>query len=192
MGYTTDFHGRFTLDKPLTLEQAKYLYTFACTRRVKRNANLTLQRDDPIRKAVGLPVGEEGEFFVGESGFYGQDDGSDVLDGNGPPTTQPGLWCQWVPSEDGLGIEWDGGEKFYRYVEWLRYIIKNFLKPWGLTLNGEVHYQGESKADRGTIYCVGNVVTKDPSPLQQLAIASKTGWEHYDSSVLEEPEEEYY
>ena len=30
-------------------------------------------------------------------------------------TTYPGIWCQWVPTDDGKGIEWDGGEKFYNY-----------------------------------------------------------------------------
>jgi hypothetical protein len=32
----------------------------------------------------------------------------------------PGFWCQWVPSADGCGIEWDGGEKFYAYDKWLQ------------------------------------------------------------------------
>ena len=74
-------------------------------------------------------------------------------------TTQPSLWCQWIPTEDNMGIEWDGGEKFYCYDEWLTYIIDNFLKPWGITLSGEVEYQGEDNDDRGKIIVVDNVVT---------------------------------
>lgn len=48
------------------------------------------------------------------------------------------LYCQWVPTEDGEGIKWDGGEKFYSYTKWLQYLIDNFLIPNGYVLNGEV------------------------------------------------------
>lgn len=71
----------------------------------------------------------------------------------------PGFYCQWVPTVDGDGIEWDGNEKFYEYVEWLEYIIKHFIEPWGLKLNGEVEWQGESNDDRGLIVVVDNEVS---------------------------------
>jgi hypothetical protein len=158
MGYTTDFHGQFDLDRPLTLEHAAYLRKFAQTRRMKRDAAKTELRDDPIRKAVGLPVGPEGAYFVGEEGYYGQSTRPDVVDRNDPPEGQPDLWCQWVPTEDLEGIEWDGGEKFYEYVEWLEYIIEHFLRPWGYVLNGSVKWQGESFDDRGLIVVKKNDV----------------------------------
>jgi hypothetical protein len=41
----------------------------------------------------------------------------------------PGFWCDWVPTPDMQGIEWNGNEKFYDYVEWLELIIKKFLIP---------------------------------------------------------------
>lgn len=102
MGYTTEFSGRFDLDKPLTVAQVVVLRNFADTR----------HEDEP---------------------------------------GTPGIWCQWVPTEDGQGIEWDGNEKFYAYVEWLDYIVKKFLTPWGITLSGEVQYRGEEFGDDGTI-----------------------------------------
>jgi hypothetical protein len=71
MGYSTDFEGRFELDKPLTAAHATYLKKFNATRRIKRNASLTQNRPDPLRLAVGLPVGEEGGYFVGGGGFMG-------------------------------------------------------------------------------------------------------------------------
>ena len=89
---------------------------------------VTEKRPDPIRKAAGLPVGIDGGYFVGEGGIAGQ--GHDrwvggkytlpdgVKDFNASPRDQPGLWCQWIPSEDSKSIEWDGGEKFYDY-DWL-------------------------------------------------------------------------
>lgn len=40
---------------------------------------------------------------------------------------QPQLYCQWVPVGGGLGISYDGHEKFYRPIEWLTYLIEHFL-----------------------------------------------------------------
>lgn len=71
----------------------------------------------------------------------------------------PGIWCDWAPTEDGMGIEWNGAEKFYDYVEWLQYIIDNFIKHWGYVLNGEVTWEGEGSGDLGKIIVKDNVVT---------------------------------
>jgi hypothetical protein len=151
MGYTTNFEGHFTLDKPLTVPQFNYLKAFADVRHMTRNNVVLIDVEDPLRQKVDLPLGTQGEFYVRDEEFA-------VIDYNEPPTTQPGLWCHWVPTEDGQGIEWDGGEKFYEYVLWLKYIIKNFLKPWGLILNGEVEWEGEENTDMGKIVVTDNVV----------------------------------
>lgn len=70
----------------------------------------------------------------------------------------PGYYCQWIPTEDGWGLEWDGGEKFYSYVEWLKYLIENFFVPWGIKLNGEIEWEGEESGDLGKIIVTNNVV----------------------------------
>jgi hypothetical protein len=160
MGYTTDFEGEFMLDRPLNAEHQDYLQMFSETRRMKRDSNKAIVLLDPIRDKANLPIGVEGEYFVGGPGFKGQNHDNSVVDSNSPPFTQPGLWCQWVPSYDGSSIVWDEGEKFYRYVEWLEYIIENFLKRWGYTINGEVTYQGEDSSDFGMIIVKDNVVTQ--------------------------------
>lgn len=170
MGYTTDFDGRFTLNRTLAPEHQAYLKAFSKTRRMKRDAAKTVKRPDPKRVAVGLSVGEEGGYFVGAQGPCGQEDfdkikAPDVLDYNREPAGQPSLWCDWSPSEDGDGIEWNGSEKFYGYVEWLEYLIEHFLKPWGYVLNGVVRWQGEDPDDRGTIVVTHNAVaTRKSSP----------------------------
>lgn len=160
MGYTTEFEGGFELDKPLKLEHYNYLVVFNDIRHFRRDAEKLKDMPDPKREAVGLPLGQEGEFYVGSetSGFRGQVRDASTIDYNHPPATQPGLWCQWVPTDDGKTIEWDGGEKFYDYVEWLRYIIENFLKPWGYTLNGTVRWRGENFDDLGVISVISNQV----------------------------------
>ena len=158
MGYTTEFDGEFSVSPPLRLEHATYLRTFSQTRRMKRDSLKTSLRSDPVREGVSLPVGDEGAYFVGEDGFKGQDIGPDVINPNIPPVGQPGLWCQWTPSEDGSTIQWDGGEKFYDYIEWIRYLIEHFLEPWGYTLSGEVRWEGEDHEDMGLIHISHNLV----------------------------------
>jgi hypothetical protein len=163
MGYTTDFEGQFLLNKPLSHHHRSYLVRFNETRRMKRLEADADLRPDPLRDAVGLPIGREGGYFVGEEGTWGDHSGNDVVNSNKPPEGQPGLWCQWTPNENGTAIEWDGGEKFYYYVEWLEYLIKHFLGMWGYRLNGTVTYQGEAEGDKGSIIVVDNVVTKVPA-----------------------------
>src|SRR5437588_5601505 len=124
MGYTTDFFfGGFKLDKPLKAEHAAYLVAFSHTRRMKRDTVETAKLPDPKREAVLLPIGTDGEFFVGSEENFGQNETPSIIDYNDPPATQPNLWCQWVPNDDGTAIVWDGSEKFYDYVPWLEYLV---------------------------------------------------------------------
>jgi len=158
MGYTTEFEGRFELDRSLTQEHIDYLEQFSNTRRMLRDPKIVEGMPDPVREDVGLGPGEDGEYFVGGKGMCGQDCDKSVIDQNSPPANQPGLWCQWVPTKCGRGIEWDQGEKFYNYFEWLEYIVSNFLKPWGYVLNGKVKWRGEEFDDIGTIVVEDNLV----------------------------------
>lgn len=93
---------------------------------------------------------EEVLIAVAEERFEGPDD-------EDAPQPTAGS-CQWVPAGSADGIEWDYGEKFYNYVEWLEYLIKRFLKPWGYVLNGDVEWQGEDREDRGMIRVTNNKV----------------------------------
>lgn len=167
MGYTTEFKGKFSLDQKLDKKH------FASTRRMKRNpdllnslptpgATLPLERKNarnPLHLEVGLEAGPEGAYFVDGSDWAGQGGDDSILDYNKPPAGQPGLWCQWVPNRTSDAIVWDKSEKFYNYVEWIQYLIKHFLQPWGYILNGKVTYQGEAEGDKGYINIVNNSVT---------------------------------
>ena len=157
MGYTTIFRGQFKLNRPLTSEQAAYLTRFSQTRRMKRIQIMLNDAPDPLRTDVGLPLGIEGEYFTGAEDEDGQDfDHPSVIDDSEPPETQPSLWCDWKPTSDRQGIEWNGREKFYQYHEWFYYVIHHFLKPWGYTLSGTVQWRGDDRQDRGTITVAGN------------------------------------
>ena len=65
---------------------------------------------------------------------------------------------QWVPTDDGKGIRFNECEKFYRYVTWLKYMIANFLIPFGVKLSGVVTWKGEDEEDVGKITAKNNEV----------------------------------
>lgn len=161
MGYTTDFAGAFTVTPQLASEHHVYLEKFAEIRHMKRDPVLAKREPDPLREAVGLDVGDWGKHYVGSTSPFGQDweGAGGVVDVNSPPPDCPGLWCNWIPSDDGTKLQWNGGEKFYHYVAWLEYLIEEYLKPWGHALNGDVTWQGESDGDKGVIHVVNNDVT---------------------------------
>ena len=160
MGYNTDFCGRFELDKPLTKEHAQMLLDFSKTRHYKRDPEIVKQLDPDWKKHI-LAHGVEDD--LGPDGvFYLSPDRSDSYstharttrhtDYNAVAESAPGLWCQWIPTRDNIGIEWDYGEKFYDYEEWINWLIKNFFRPNGYTLSGRVSFCGESFEDVGLLY----------------------------------------
>jgi hypothetical protein len=146
MGYTTDFMGEFKLDREADIELQRILKGLCQTRRVKR-------RVDEIKYGI------EGEFYFGGTGYKGQDEDPTIIDHNRPPITQPGLWCQWKLQDDNITIAWDNGEKFYDYIDWIKYIIERILKPRKYKLNGIVEWHGESWDAFGMIIIKNNKVT---------------------------------
>ncbi len=109
MGYTTDFIGHIDITPSLNEQETAYLTAFSHSRRYERPGGAY---DVP-----GNPRAEDGQYrSVGRS--Y-----------NVPPDGQPALWCDWVPCWDGCCLSYDGTEKFYAPVEWMRYLIDHFLKP---------------------------------------------------------------
>lgn len=159
MGYTTDFSGSLTITPQPSPAQVAYLQAFATGRRMGRDPQKAAALPDPLREAVGLPLGEQAAYYVGNptENDWGQRDDGTILDHNKPPTGQPGLWCQWTVENFGAEagpdyrLVWDGGEKFYGYVAWLTYLIQHFYGPWGLQLSGEIEWAGEDSDDRGCI-----------------------------------------
>ena len=166
MGYSTDFTGEFDVTPTLKLEHRLYLSKFSETRRMRRSEKVVEQLPDPVRVAVSLPVGKDGSYFVGGTGICGQDHDPSVIDYNSSSSEQPGLWCKWEPNEEGTAIQWSGMEKFYHYTEWLQYLIKHFLLPWGYVLNGEVSWEGEDSSDQGVIFVKDNQVEAVPSTIK--------------------------
>ena len=151
MGYTTEFEGHVTVEPPLNEDEINFLNKFSDTRRMNRG---------------------NGPYFVDGTGYAGQGHDPDITDFNRPPEGQPGLWCQWVPNEDGTQLKWNDGEKFYDSENWMSYLIDHFLRPGahavgqveGLqgnhTVNGVIHAQGADRRDRWTLVVTNNEVTR--------------------------------
>lgn len=154
MGYSTDFEGDLTIEPPLNQAEVDYLRKFNHVRHMRRG---------------------KGPYFVDGSGDFGQGQDSDILNYNDPDPSQPGLWCHWIPADEGHLLTWDYGEKTYDHVEWLEYIINHFLKPGAYAsrsndpqfkdftfdhvLNGEVEASGEEPGDLWKIEVVNNKPT---------------------------------
>jgi len=168
MGYTTTFSGEFNVTPALDDDTIKLLEGIRNTRRVKRDLTEIM----PL--AAAKLFGDEGEFYTGGGGFKGQDSDDSVLDSNNPPATQPGLWCQWQYIPETQTIEWDGGEKFYYYVEWIAYLIRKILAPRGYVVNGDIHWNGEESGDLGMIRIVDNTVQEMPAIISYTHVGGKT------------------
>ena len=159
MGYQTWFTGGLEFDKPVSEELKNYINEFSRIRHMVRDPQKIVEIFPNWEKyCFNGNLGANGEYFVGEHEINCLTNYSDtsVVNGNRPPKTQPGLWCQWVI--EGNELVWDQGEKFYEYEEWLIYLIDNFIAPSGYKLNGEIQFQGEDEDDFGVICVVDNEV----------------------------------
>ena len=161
MGYTTIFDGQISVEPPLNPEEITYLKKFANTRRM---------------------ACEQGPYYANRGRFCGEKPNDpEIFNYNTPPDGQPSLWCDWVPTEDGAAIEWNGAEKFHDADEWMQYLIDHFIGGapqaktalsflQGHTLNGEIEARGEDPDDRwklvvednGVFVAEGSIVYSEP------------------------------
>jgi hypothetical protein len=149
MGYTTIFDGQISVEPPLNPEEITYLNKFADTRRM---------------------ACEQGPYYIDRGGFCGENPNyPGIFNYNTPPEGRPSLWCDWVPTEDGGAIEWNGAEKFHDADEWMQYLIDHFIGssphakavlPFlqGHTLNGEIDACGDDPEDRWKLIVEDNRV----------------------------------
>ena len=154
MGCSTYFKSGFTFDEPVSEEFKNYINKFSNTRRMMRSKNKIKEiYPDWEEQCFNGELGLHGEYFVGGSDRMD----ASVIDYNKPSANQPGLWCQWIITDDCKQLIWDGNEKFYNFKDWLVYLIKNFILPSGYKLNGEVFWYDDYGAT-GTIFVDNNKV----------------------------------
>ncbi len=139
--FNTDYIGHFQFDRTLEGHHLAYLRLFETIRHMRWNEADIQHLPDPIREAVGLPIGHQGMYFLGVADERLQHYDNNLpkpIEYNYPAKGVPGLWCYWRATIDGQAIVWDGGMKFYYPLPWLNFWLEHFVVPWGYRLNGEV------------------------------------------------------
>jgi hypothetical protein len=108
MGYTTDFVGHIDIAPRLNDAEIAYLGAFGHMRHFDRGGSPYDVPGNPLAPdREGVPVDQY----------------------NSPGVGKPQLYCQWAVCSSGCCLAFDGNEKFYQPVEWLRYLIHHLLKP---------------------------------------------------------------
>ena len=108
MGYTTDFVGHIDIAPHLNAGEIGYLQAFRYARHFDRG---------------GSPYDVPGNPLAPDSEDVPMERYNSVEHG------MPQLYCQWAPCGSGCCLAFDGNEKFYEPVDWLRYQINHLLKP---------------------------------------------------------------
>ncbi|MEV6403971.1 hypothetical protein AB0M58_13635 [Streptomyces bobili] len=105
MDFSAPPTGTLTVSPPLNPQEIAFLRSFSASRRMRR-------REGPYSTREDVPYDDLGP-----------------VDYNRPHEGQPGLSCNWEPTDDGAGIRWDGSTSFDHADEWLQYIVDHFLRP---------------------------------------------------------------
>lgn len=170
MGYTTDFTGKLKVLEKVSPDFFNYINRFNNVRHMKRNPKIIKALYNTwFLQCFDGELGPEGDFFIMNDNICGQTHDKSIVDYNMPPSNQPGLWCQWkletvnplsVDNKEPIEafLEWDGGEKFYYYIEWLEYMIETFFAPKSYHLSGCLLAIGESSDDARYIVVENNVI----------------------------------
>lgn len=158
MAQSCNFEGHLKFDVPLTHEQIAYIQKFTSTRRVKRDEIKAAKLDDPLRQAIFLPIGIDGEYYVGTEEDCEESRDESVTDYDCPPSSQPEVFCMWVISNDGSKLELNGSVDVSGFVEWLWYMIDNFFNLWQKTLTGTITWDAENTDDSGYMQVINNDV----------------------------------
>lgn len=147
MGYTTGFQGAFRLSQALDQSQIDLLKKVH-DQRHEDGQDVEYEcpgQSDVIVQHRWTTVRRPRK-YRGEQDIWGSN-------------RYPSCYCQWVLSSDHSDLIWDGGEKFYNFVGWLKYLIAHFFKPWNVSLNGVIDWSGEDPSDSGTLVVTNNDIT---------------------------------
>lgn len=161
MSYTYDLFGKLSVSPPLNADQVAYIQEFSESYRHKF-APKWQSWPNPLRDAVGLPVGIDGEYISSAMGT-----GVEFLENcmevdTNTPNNQPSFQCCWTTNAKGTALQWNKLRRTFEPVQWLEYMMEHFFKPWGVTLNGKVECHGEDFDDRTLIVVNNNTVRHAP------------------------------
>lgn len=172
MGYSTTFDCNVSIEPAVAPELVEYIGRFSRTRHMKRDVEkLKTLFEGKAGELYGYngELGIEGEYYLnGDDDLRQMTKDDSILNYNTAPSTQPGLWCDFIISSDGKSIEWDQAEKTYDGEEWVRYLIDSFLTPNGYVVNGTINAYGEDSDDRWVMNIENNIVTSTSMDEQNI------------------------
>ncbi len=123
--------GYLRVEPPLNRQEVAYLQAFNATRRVLRQRGPYAVHDDRSGQESLQPRAPKNA-------------GADIIDMNSPAEGQPGLWCPWTVSDDGLFVQWDEQAVDGTVLApWLAYLLGHFLIGEALR-DHDVRRAGES------------------------------------------------
>ncbi|GAQ79667.1 hypothetical protein KFL_000350220 [Klebsormidium nitens] len=192
MSITYNFQGAFKFCGGTRLEYNQYLHLllFWQNEQLQRDSGATRNCAHPVRELVGLPFGAEGEFWVSSRDFL--DLPLEKQYGSNPEGGLPrykGTFSR-VPTPDGLGMEREyripsgyNSDEHFNFndaIFWIQWTADNILKPWGITLEGEVWYQGNSRNRTGRLVVLetGSIILHVARQIPNMlgAAASNSVW----------------
>ena len=119
---------------PLDPAQVAYLRRFAEVRHVARDPSMLEDVADPLREAVGLPLGPEAQYALVGADLDGHQVGT--VDPERPPGTMPFFFCPWCPSATGGELVLTDEEDTHGGLgEWLD-ALQVLAGYWGRKLSG--------------------------------------------------------
>lgn len=150
-----EFRGAFKCTPPAEPSHTAYLRKFLAMKHLHRNLSQVMLVPDPLRTAAGLPLGLDGEFFVGDDLRVGL-----------PAGTKPSADCPWEPVIDeanrlvGLACRKtliDDADNVQLRLEWIKYLLGNLFIPWGYVLDGVVRWHDFHDHLGGAIVLKSNI-----------------------------------
>lgn len=149
------FQGSFNLTPGLSEAQASYLQAFLAVQHGFWPSEYVQQQADPLREAVGLPLGEDAAFYVGHY--------SNGLKGRHPfinkhitispgPGDQPHCGnCPWQLSPDSSKLVPDKKKLAAMPLKWLGWLVSNILTTWKINVTGVASYDDPCTSQEGRV-----------------------------------------
>lgn len=162
--YKTEFYGGYKFSDNTPLYIIDYLKKYFRTCHIVRD----------VEKIKSVPEWEKYSFY-GNLGYEGElyVNPDDKSHGN-KNLLAITKWCHFsIKEKDNCYyLIWNGNSAFYHYEEWLKYIIKRFLAPYNVELNGVMLSVGMEYSDSNYIVIYKNTLSiyyaKDNRELERL------------------------
>jgi len=139
----SETRGALSLSRPLTDDEFYFLSALALNKRMRRHRSMLgfmideKMLTDPFRNEVGLPLGMDGYWFVGNEGENMDESDPSVFNKEQPPRGMPGCWCSWQPASDNRSMLILSGKKPHHALRWASFLLTRlFIKHWDMTMSG--------------------------------------------------------